>query len=77
VIRVENTATGLDVSIRADAEGRYYIPALLAGTYIVSAEAPGFRTEGVEAVKSGLMQRLNVRSTADLVRYALDHGIVT
>ncbi len=74
VIRVENTATGLDVSIRADAEGRYYIPALLAGTYIVSAEAPGFRTERIEALNVDAGRaivrhfHLEIAATTEMVR---------
>jgi DNA-binding NarL/FixJ family response regulator len=34
-------------------------------------------TGGVDAIKSRIMQALNVHSRADLVRYAIEHGLVT
>lgn len=34
-------------------------------------------TRGVEAIKYKTMQRLNVHSTAELVRYAVEHQLVT
>ena len=38
------------MSVRADAEGRYYVAAIPTGTYTVTAEATGFRTESIEAL---------------------------
>ena len=37
----------------------------------------GMSTRSVEAVKYKMMQRLNVHSTAELVRYAVEHQLVT
>ena len=50
VIHVENASTGFDVSVRADSEGRYHVAAIPSGTYVVTAEALGFRTERIAAL---------------------------
>lgn len=50
VIRVQDDSIGFDASVQADGEGRYYVPALPSGTYIVTATATGFRTERIEAL---------------------------
>jgi hypothetical protein len=50
VIRVWNASIGFDVSVRADSEGRYYVAAIPNGTYTITAEATGFRTERIEAL---------------------------
>jgi hypothetical protein len=47
-ISVRNTAIGFTAAVQTDAEGRYYVPAVPAGSYTVTAEAPGFRTEVIE-----------------------------
>ena len=47
-IRVRASSIGFSVTVHTDAEGRYYVPAVPAGSYAVSAEAPGFRTEVIE-----------------------------
>jgi Carboxypeptidase regulatory-like domain/TonB dependent receptor len=50
VIRVRDKSTAFELSARTDAEGRYYIAAIPNGTYTVTAEATGFRTERIEAL---------------------------
>jgi hypothetical protein len=50
VIRVQNRSIGFDASVQADAEGRFYVPALSTGTYTVTATAAGFRAERIEAL---------------------------
>jgi Carboxypeptidase regulatory-like domain/TonB dependent receptor len=50
VIRVHNEANAFELSVRADAEGRYYVTAIPNGTYSVTATASGFRTERIEAL---------------------------
>jgi hypothetical protein len=50
VIRVRDESIGFNVSVRADAEGRYYVFAIPNGTYEVTAEANGFRAERIEAL---------------------------
>jgi hypothetical protein len=47
-IRVRRDATRFDRSAQTDAEGRYHIEAIPAGSYEVSAAAPGFRKEVIE-----------------------------
>jgi hypothetical protein len=50
VIRVRDESTAFELSARTDADGRYYIAAIPNGTYTVTAEATGFRTERIEAL---------------------------
>ena len=50
MIRVQNESIGFEASVQADAEGRYYVPALSNGTYTVTVTAQGFRTERIEAL---------------------------
>ena len=50
VIRVRNEANAFELSVRADAEGRYYVTAIPNGTYTVTATATGFRTERIETL---------------------------
>jgi hypothetical protein len=50
-IAVRNDTTGFAASIPADSEGRYYVPAIPAGTYRITVEARGFRTETIEALQ--------------------------
>jgi hypothetical protein len=49
VIRVKGGA-GFDASVQVDADGRYVVFAIPNGTYAVTAEAPGFRTERIEVL---------------------------
>jgi glycerol uptake facilitator-like aquaporin len=55
VIRVQNDSMGFDASVRTDAGGRYYIVALSAGTYNVTAEAIGTAFFLAAIVGSGIM----------------------
>ena len=50
VIGVRDDSTGFAVSVLTDQEGHYVIAALPAGTYAVTAKAPGFRTEIIRAL---------------------------
>ncbi len=59
-ITVRGDATGFEVSVRTDPEGRYSVVAIPAGTYMVMAEASGFRPE--------VIQGLNVDVGRTLVR---------
>jgi hypothetical protein len=49
-VSARDVATGLTSVAPADAEGRYHLPAITAGTYEVTAEARGFRSEKIEAL---------------------------
>ena len=49
-ITLRHESTGFAVSVRTDAQGSYRVPALAAGIYQVTAEAPGFRVETIEAM---------------------------
>jgi len=44
-VGVRDHGTAFAVSVPTDLEGHYHIPALPPGTYTVTAEATGFRTE--------------------------------
>jgi hypothetical protein len=50
-ITVRSDSTGFDASAAADSEGRYYVAAIPAGTYLVTVEALGFRTETIEQLQ--------------------------
>lgn len=51
LIRVQDHATGFDASGRTDSDGRrYYLVAIPAGEYSVTAGASGFRSERIEAL---------------------------
>jgi hypothetical protein len=50
VIRVQDESSGFDVRVRADSEARYYVVAVPNGTFTVTAEAPGFRAERIDAL---------------------------
>jgi hypothetical protein len=52
-VTVRNTATGSTKSTTTDAEGRFSIAGLPAGTYTVSVEAHGFATAVKQAVALG------------------------
>jgi Carboxypeptidase regulatory-like domain/TonB dependent receptor-like, beta-barrel len=49
-VRLRNNGTGYIVSVESDLEGRYYAPGLTAGSYRLSADAPGFRPEIIQAI---------------------------
>src|SRR5688572_1655988 len=49
-VKAQDVATGLTAVALARAEGRYHLPAITAGTYQVTAEAPGFRSERIESL---------------------------
>ena len=47
---VRNSATGFTSTTSSDDQGRYHVPGIPAGAYQVTAEAPGFRSERIEAL---------------------------
>ena len=47
---VRNSATGFSSTTSSDGQGRYHVPAIPAGAYQVTAEAPGFRSERIDAL---------------------------
>jgi hypothetical protein len=49
-IGMRDDSTGFGASAHTDLEGHFHIVALPAGTYTVTAEAPGFRTELIESL---------------------------
>ena len=51
VIHLTNGASGFDVSVRTDDEGRYYVSGVPNGEYTVTAGARGLRTERITALK--------------------------
>src|SRR4029453_7775036 len=49
-VRVQGESIGFDVSVRADAEGRYYVFAIPNGQFTVTVAANGFRSERIDAL---------------------------
>ena len=49
-IVVRDSATGFTSVVATDAEGRYYVAAIPAGAYQVTAQAQGFRSERIESL---------------------------
>src|SRR5678815_1711481 len=47
-ITVVNRVAGFRTVVATDAEGRYYVPAIPAGSYEVAAAADGFRPEIIQ-----------------------------
>src|SRR5574342_640024 len=52
-VRATNTQTGVVTSAVTTESGTYNIPSLLPGTYRLTAELPGFRTQVVNDVQLG------------------------
>jgi Carboxypeptidase regulatory-like domain/TonB dependent receptor-like, beta-barrel len=50
IIRVQDKSSGFNVSVRSDSEARYYVFSVPNGTYTVTVEATGFRTERIDAL---------------------------
>ena len=50
LISVQDDSTGFYASVRTDSAGRYYIVAIPAGKYSVTAEAAGFRPERIDVL---------------------------
>src|SRR5215212_4753171 len=59
-ISVRDDSTRFDTVVHTDRDGRYYLAAIPAGAYTVTAEAPGFRRE--------IIDRLIVDAGRTLVR---------
>jgi len=51
-ITVQNPAAGFRAVVSTDAEGRYYVAAVPAGSYRVTAAEDGFRSEIIEELTS-------------------------
>src|SRR4026209_2554716 len=47
---VRNSATGFTSTTSSDDQGRSHVPGIPAGAYQVTAEAPGFRSERIDAL---------------------------
>ena len=62
-IAVRDSATGLASVAPTNAEGRYHVAAIPAGTYQVTAAAPGFRAERIESLTFEVGRTLYVIST--------------
>jgi len=48
VISIRDDSNGFAVSVKTNADGRYYLAAIPPGTYRVTVEAPAFRTETID-----------------------------
>ena len=78
----EHLASGTRLSRETDAEGRFFLPALRIGTYVVAAELSGFRRVRREGIVVQLGQTLALDFTLDLggvteeVRVTADAGVL-
>jgi hypothetical protein len=61
-VKVRNTATGLASNIATDAQGLYVAPPLAPGDYVVTIEAPGFKS-AVEHVRLEVGERVDAGAT--------------
>ena len=59
-VTVKNDASGAAQDVLTDAEGRYQISALPAGTYTVTAALTGFKTAEVKTVRLAIGQPLSI-----------------
>jgi hypothetical protein len=61
-ISVKNVGTGLSVEVQTDAAGKYNLPNLAPGDYVVSVSAENFSTnESKVTIAAGAMQTMNIR----------------
>ena len=49
-ITIQNESAAFQTTVSTDAEGRYYVPAIPAGSYTVLAAADGFKSEVIRAL---------------------------
>jgi hypothetical protein len=49
-ITLRRDSTGIDRSVATDDQGRYHIPLIPSGSYVVTATAPGFKSVVIEAL---------------------------
>jgi hypothetical protein len=68
-ISIKNLSTGVSTTFTANADGFYTVPNLLAGSYEMSASAPGFATE----VRSGITLTVGAQQ---LLNFTLQVGQV-
>src|SRR5213594_3855854 len=69
-VTATNTQTGVASTALTNESGSYNIPSLLPGTYKLSAELPGFRTQVYNDVQLGA-------NTAARYNFTLEVGAVT
>ena len=62
-ITATNTGTGIVTTVLANESGAYQFASLQTGTYMVSAELPGFRTQTYNAVQLGVSQQVRLNFT--------------
>jgi hypothetical protein len=60
-VEATNTATGLVVSAKTNESGNYTLPYLLSGTYVMQAQAPGFK----KLIRDGIDLRIGDRLDVD------------
>src|SRR5215471_3615938 len=61
-VKITNVATNLETTVAVNAEGVFQAPSLPAGTYRVTAGAPGFKT----AVRNDVVLAVSQQATLDL-----------
>src|SRR5436309_8629945 len=62
-VTATNTATGIVSTVVTNETGAYNFPSLQTGTYKVTAELPGFQTQGYNDVVLGVSQQVRLNFT--------------
>ena len=59
-ITATNVATGIVISVISNEAGAYQFASLQTGTYTITAELPGFRTQTFNSVTLGISQQVRL-----------------
>src|SRR5262245_1978612 len=69
-VKATNTDTGVVTAAVSNESGAYNLPSLQPGTYRVSAELPGFRTQTYTGVQLGTSQQIRLNFTMQVASVA-------
>src|SRR5438552_14092209 len=61
-VRATNSATGVELTATTNQSGNYVLPYMLAGTYTLQGQAPGFK----KSIREGIELRINDRVDVNL-----------
>ena len=63
VVTLRNNLTGVQTQVTANEQGYYDAPLLVAGSYVVTSEAPGFKKQQQSGIELPVGERLEVNFT--------------
>src|SRR6266571_1045248 len=69
-ITAANTGTGIVSTVLSNETGTYQFPLLQPGTYKVTADLPGFRTQTYNEVTLGISQQVRLNFTLQIASQA-------